>query len=434
MNARFFCHLEGCGRAFMAEEDLKIHLERRHLATIQEEKEETNDQQEKISQRLFGTKPENKILTVPTELSAELILESSGQEVLEDVTELVLRNKNLKEFVSNESLDLDEMMSLEYLCLSHNILTNIDGVSSLLGIRELNLNNNSIGDLSALETLVQLTRLFCSNNLIKVILPIKPLKQLAELSIYNNKLFDLDQTLKVLLEFPKLKILEIDRNPCVLQTKNSRYFILHKIKLESLDGELVTDVDEQITYDLFGEREIYVPKNLVGKLRTNALLQGSLERDLLYEEINDLKEKLTEVSHERDKLRLEKQNNTKHDIESLKDENIRLRREVASMYALLDDINELRNKMKESVGSIASDIYEENVRLRARVFELEKKIKDDTGFRRPHTSAGIRPATANSKEVASDEIFDFLEENQRMLVNLELKVSDFKKYLKKIGK
>ena len=114
------------------------------------------------------------------------------------------------------------MVSLEYLCISHNVLTDIEGVSQLLGLRELNINNNSISDLSALQPLAQLTRLFCSNNLIKVVLHIKGLKQLVELSIYNNKLFDLEQSLMIFRELPKLKSLEIDRNPCVVQTVNSR--------------------------------------------------------------------------------------------------------------------------------------------------------------------------------------------------------------------
>jgi hypothetical protein len=265
-------------------------------------------------------------------------------------------------------------------------------------------------------------------------IPIKGLKQLTEISVYNNKLFDLEQTLKVLIELPKLKVLEIDRNPCVLQTPNSRYKVLYKLKLETLDGEPVTDVDEQITYNLFGEREVYVPKNLVGKLRTDAYVHGSIERDLLYEEIDQLKESLELVTIERDALIEEKQKNSKENVDALKDENVRLRREVASMYALLDEINELRNKMKDGLGSIASEIYEENYRLKARILELEAKQKEDNNFRRPHTSAGIRPVTASSKEIESDEIYEFLEQNEKMLKNLETKVTDFKRDLKRIRK
>ena len=326
------------------------------------------------------------------------------------------------------------MVSLEYLCISHNVLTDIEGVSQLLGLRELNINNNSISDLSALQPLAQLTRLFCSNNLIKVVLHIKGLKQLVELSIYNNKLFDLEQSLMIFRELPKLKSLEIDRNPCVVQTVNSRYRILHVIKLENLDGEPVTDVDEQMVYNLFGEREVYVPKNLVGKLRANAQLQGSLERDILYQEVQELKSELAEVTAERDQLLGEKGRISKESVDTLKDENIRLRREVASMYVLLDEINDLRNRMKEGLGSVASEIYEENYRLRARVIELEKKQKDEGEHRRPHTSAGIRPATATAKEVESDEIYEYIERNNQMLRNLENKVTAFKKDLGRIGK
>lgn len=326
------------------------------------------------------------------------------------------------------------MVSLEYLCISHNVLNDIDGVSQLLGLRELNMNNNLIGSLSALESLAQLSKLFCANNQIKVVQSLKGLKQLTEVSIYNNKLFDLEQSLKVFNELPKLKVLEIDRNPCVLQTSNVRYKILYTLKLDFLDGEPVTDVDEQIVHNIFGERQAFIPRNLVGKLRANAQMQGTLERDILYQEIEELKENLIEVTVERDKLLEEKEKNKKEDVDSLKDENVRLRREVSSMYVLLDEINELRSKMKEGLGSVASDIYEENNRLRARVIELEKKQKNEGEFRRPYTSAGIRPATASVKEAESDEIYEYIERNNQMLRNLENKVTAYKQDLKKIGK
>ena len=96
MNARFFCTLDNCGRGFHTEEDLKIHIERRHDVKIEKNPEEINQQQEKIKQRLFGNKIEPKIPVVPAILTAELILETSGQESLDDITELILRNKNLQ--------------------------------------------------------------------------------------------------------------------------------------------------------------------------------------------------------------------------------------------------------------------------------------------------------------------------------------------------
>ena len=324
------------------------------------------------------------------------------------------------------------MISLEYLCLSHNSIENIDGVSNLLGLQEINLNNNLISDISPLEMLAQLRKLFLSNNLVKVVLPLKGLKQILELTLYNNKLFDLDQSLQVLRELPKLKELELERNPCVLQTPNSRYKILHVLKLESLDGIQVTDVDIQMTFNLFGERESFIPKNLIGRLRKNIEVQGNAERDLLYQELEDLRDELEEVKEERDRLADEKEKWSKESPESLKDENLRLRREVAGMYALLDEINELKAKLREGLGDYASEVYEENIRLRARVVELEEKQKEVV--KRPQTSAGIRPVTASAKEMNSDEIYEFIERNNRMLINLDSKVTAYKKDMQKYGK
>lgn len=440
MNARFFCHHEKCGRAFVKEEDLKIHLERRHMEQQnQEVPEEKNEFQLRIMAKLFGPKT-SKISCQNTEtLSKSLILESSGQDSLENITEviskqLILRNKNLKEFTSSESVNLDDLTSLEYLSLSHNSLAKIDGVTYLLGLRELNLNNNNLIDISPIGNLIQLIRLFLSNNQILTILPLKSLKQIVELSINNNQLTDLDLTLKTLGDLPKLKSLDIEPNPCTIQNPNTKYKILHKLKLETLDSDQITDIDKQITFNILGDTDAFTSKSIVGRLRANNDYQGNNEREMLAQEIEELKEKIKEVSKERDLLAEEKAKAKKEDVGALKDENLRLKREVASMYLLLDEVNVLREKLREGLGSYASEIYEENQRLRTRVLEMEKKQDDNSLFRRPHTSAGVRPATAVVKEPENDELIDFIERNNRMLANLETKVKSFKSDLKKYGK
>jgi len=226
--------------------------------------------------------------------------------------------------------------------------------------------------------------------------------------------------------------LELERNPCVLQTQHSRYKILHILKLDSLDTIRVTDADLQLTFNLFGERENYVPKNLIGRLRANAEANSAVERELLNQELEEVKEELEEVRRERDQLLEDKEKLSKESVESLKDENSRLRREVTSMYALLDEVNDLKTRLKEGLGEYASEIYEENYRLRARVVELEQKQKEVV--KRPQTSAGIRPVTAAAREMNSDEIYEFIERNNRMLINLDSKVSAYKKDLNKYGK
>lgn len=328
-------------------------------------------------------------------------------------------------------MDLEDLSELEYLSLSHNALTKIDGVADLLHLKELNLNNNLISDISALESLAQLTRLFLANNQIKIILSLKPLKQLSELSVYNNKLYDLDSSLKILAELPKLKSLEIERNPCTLQTKNSRYKILHKLRLDSLEGEPITDVDMQICVKMFGERQVYVPKNVVGRLRANAEIQGNAERELLVQEIEELKEVLIGITNERDRLKEEKEKASQEGAEYLKDENSRLRKEVTGMFVLLDEVNDLRNRLREGVGAYASEIYEENQRLKVRLGELEKTQEESKAFRRPYTSAGVRPVTASVQEAGTDEIYEYVERKNRVLINLDSKIQNFKQDVKK---
>ncbi|CAG9319675.1 unnamed protein product [Blepharisma stoltei] len=478
MSERIFCPYEDCGRGFFNKEDLRKHLTRRHLERdfqeaeppteiISEAKEENDIQEaddtineiEKMKEKLFNTQPQTKndIKTpdyIKEEITAEIglrdgkleknefltvdyLLETTGQDTIDDITELILRDKNLQSFESSEFLDLSEMISLEYLCLSHNKLKSIVGVSELLGLQEINVNNNMITDLSPLESLSQLRKLFCSNNQIKVILPLKGLKQLSTLSIYNNKLFDLDSSLKILQELPKLKELDIDRNPCILQTQNSRYRVIIKLKLELLDGEAITDVDIQIAHDLYGELETFIPKNFVGRLRTSAKVQEANEMQLLYAEVEELRNELEEVKEERDKLLQEKVELKKEDPEFLKEENERLRREVASMYVLLDEVNDLRYKLKEGMGAVARQVFEENVRLRARVVELEnKKKKNNNEMRRPYTAATSRPMTSagimSRNEAISDEVLEaMVERNAKMLKDLEVKVNTFKTDLSK---
>jgi uncharacterized C2H2 Zn-finger protein len=88
MNGNFPCQHENCGRVFHLEKDLNNHVERRHGVKVQEEKEEVNEQQEKIRQKLFGLKPVIKKNSLPAQVTSELVLETSGQEALEDVTEV----------------------------------------------------------------------------------------------------------------------------------------------------------------------------------------------------------------------------------------------------------------------------------------------------------------------------------------------------------
>ena len=85
MNARFFCSVGNCGRAFTCENDLKVHLDRRHGIT--EEKEAEVDPHQEIKQRLFGKKKE-KLEAKTQEFNNLMILDACGDEGMEEVTEV----------------------------------------------------------------------------------------------------------------------------------------------------------------------------------------------------------------------------------------------------------------------------------------------------------------------------------------------------------
>jgi chromosome segregation ATPase len=187
---------------------------------------------------------------------------------------------------------------------------------------------------------------------------------------------------------------------------------------------------------VFGEREVYVPRNAVGRLRANAEIHSQAECELLAEELTELNGQLEEISKERDRLREAKSQCSPESVRSLKEENVRLRTEVGSMYALLDEVNELKARLREGVGAYASEVYEENLRLKKQVEELENHYKESSTQRRPYTSSGPRPMTAlvRADEMASDEVYELTEKNNRMRINVERKVAPYKADHPKNGK
>ena len=71
----------------------------------------------------------------------------------------MLRDKSISNFDDNydgddkDRLRLKEMCNLECLYASHNLITNVLGISQLSTLVELNLSFNAIDDLSGIEEL-----------------------------------------------------------------------------------------------------------------------------------------------------------------------------------------------------------------------------------------------------------------------------------------
>lgn len=87
MNARFFCTDLTCGRGFHSEEDLKTHMFRRHGQVVVEVPD-VNEKQEEIKKRIFGSYTLADKPVRVQELTSELILDVSGQDSIDDVTEV----------------------------------------------------------------------------------------------------------------------------------------------------------------------------------------------------------------------------------------------------------------------------------------------------------------------------------------------------------
>jgi hypothetical protein len=459
MSERYFCDVGECGRAFTSPEDLASHKQRRHpgsssQSSVQESESVSTPKlssfkADTLRRPLSGVtnprqappKPKNIDLEEIKEIlgqtsinlektkaiSEEYVLDLTGQDELEDVNMLILRDIGISEFRSSKAIDLSRLISLEFLSLSHNRIKEIEGVSECICLRELNINNNLIEDLSPLENLIQLKKLYCANNNVRVVLPLKTLRDLEVLGLFNNKIFDLEETIKVFKELPKLKEIELDRNPCILQVPHSKYRLVRHLKVTVIDGEEVTQMDQEIAQELFGDEAPIVPRNFVGRLRTTIDIEENKERELLYHEIESLKEQLEEVTKQRDEFRYKLQHVESSEVEELTEENSRLKREVANMYVLLDEINDMKRNYEDSLDDNAHKVYQENARLRARIVELESRAIEAPKITRPQTSYGIqsvpaapRPATSAGLSKSEDpEIEEMIQKNERLLMTLK---------------
>lgn len=407
---RFACHIQECGRVFISQADLETHQQRRHnqekaVSFVESpevlEYNPSDPLMKKLLRHVQTSEPQSK----PAEsLTEAYLLDFTGESYLEDITQLMLRDSNLAKFETGPDLDLERLECLESLSLSHNRIADLQGVGMCTALQDLNINNNAVRDLNPLSQLLQLKRLWASNNLIELVIPLENCRLLTDLALFGNKIQDLDVTLTSLEKLTKLEFLELERNPCTMRTSNARYTIVNRLRLKTLDGDDVTDLDYYIAKEYAEERP--VPKNFVGKLRNAVQTQKKSEFDLLSHEIEELKERLEEVTQERDAFRAELRTKRDNSQEDLVEENKRLQREVANMYVLLDENIELRRQIDEGSSERARAIFAENMRLKARIAELEDtSSKKPAGLQRPKT-AGVRQRAQLVEDEDEDDIGD----------------------------
>lgn len=199
-------------------------------------------------------------------VTKELLLQKSFCEKLEEIECLVLRELNIQKFDSTKDLDLDDMVNIECLYMSHNLLNDLYGVAKLTTLVELNLNNNDISDVLPLEDLTNLEKLYLAHNKIGEISGLVNLKKLQIISLFDNDIYHEQSTLDTLLQLPKLRELSIGNNP-VNAKEGFKYHLILKLNLELLEDDKISELDRDIA-KMYYKREgidLPEPKKNVGK-------------------------------------------------------------------------------------------------------------------------------------------------------------------------
>jgi Leucine-rich repeat (LRR) protein len=164
-----------------------------------------------------------------------------------------LRDKNIEYFEDNkaDSLRLEELVNVEALYASHNLIKEIFGIAQLTTLVELNLSFNNISDILPLEDLVLLEKLWLNRNHIMIIDPLKKLRKLKTLGLFHNEIMNDKRTIEVLEDLSGLSDLSIDGNP-VSAKVSFKYELIYRFKnLETLDDEAVKEMDRDIAEQYF---------------------------------------------------------------------------------------------------------------------------------------------------------------------------------------
>lgn len=106
-----------------------------------------------------------------------MLLDCSQCDSLEEISTVILRDKNIQIFDqpilgSKGYFKLDDLISLECIYASHNLINDIYGICQIGSLKELNLSFNMIKDISPLAELQLLEKLFLNRNQVTVIEPL----------------------------------------------------------------------------------------------------------------------------------------------------------------------------------------------------------------------------------------------------------------------
>mmetsp|Transcript_136232 Transcript_136232/g.303506 ORF Transcript_136232/g.303506 Transcript_136232/m.303506 type:complete len:607 (-) Transcript_136232:75-1895(-) len=186
------------------------------------------------------------------EVTEALVLDAAGERRIEDVCQLVLRERNFESLATSRALDFSRLAGLEVLSLSHNRLKDIRPLAAVVSLVEVNLNFNCIVDLSPLFECELLEKLFAANNEIESVAGLdEGCPNLREVSLFANHVSDAQEVLRTLQGLPELRALDIGGNACC-EGPSQRYALLQALPLlESLDGQLLGGLDRRLASDFF---------------------------------------------------------------------------------------------------------------------------------------------------------------------------------------
>jgi len=103
---------------------------------------------------------------------------------------VILREKNIEYFDDNKQdrLRMEDLVNIESIYASHNVIRDLYGFGQLISLKEINLSYNNISDIryafsnkyqcSPLEELVNLEKLWLNRNHVLLIDPLKKLTKL----------------------------------------------------------------------------------------------------------------------------------------------------------------------------------------------------------------------------------------------------------------
>jgi len=191
------------------------------------------------------------------ELTEHAVLKAVGEDTLDEVYQLVHRDQQLASLTTPNVVDFAQLVNLEVLSLSHNLLTDIGALGALGQLVDLNLNFNRVQDLRPLHACGRLAKLLVANNCIGSIHGLDVgCPQLVELSLFANDLSDNSAVTSTLQGMDRLRILDLESNPCCVSPSQKYAFLLALTSVESFDGQAISCLDRRLARDFFESKSV----------------------------------------------------------------------------------------------------------------------------------------------------------------------------------